>query len=104
MKRLIAETDALDDNQIYYGLSKSWEEFRDSGLLLYINQVLQPFGWAITLQGDYDKDGNFIVEKAFPAYTKFRGFSEKSVADAYKKISKYLAENAVKLDKEADWN
>ena len=83
---------------------RSWEEFRESGLLLYINQILQPFGWSITLQGNYDKDGKFKVEKGYPAHTKFRGFSEKSITNSYKKISKYLAENAVKLDKEAEWD
>ena len=27
---------------------KSWQEFRDTGLVVIINQILHIFGWAIT--------------------------------------------------------
>lgn len=82
---------------------RSWEEFRDSGLLLYVNQILQPFGWSFVLSGNYDKNKKFKVDRGYPAHTKYRGFSEKSIEESYRKISKYLAANAVQLDKEADW-
>ncbi|WP_207733339.1 hypothetical protein [[Clostridium] symbiosum] len=28
---------------------KSWEEFRNAGLLWWINMILHTFGWAITV-------------------------------------------------------
>ena len=94
---------ALDKSMIS---ERSWEEFRESGLLLYINQILQPFGWSLVLSGNYDKNGKFKVSKGYPAHTRYRGFTEKNIAESYRKISKYLAANAVQLDKEAeeaDW-
>ena len=75
---------------------KSWEEFRNTGLLLFINQILHVFGWAIAVE--IDEDGNVVG--TFPARVNYRGFDESSTADSYKKISKYLAEHAKELDSE----
>ena len=36
---------------------KSWEEFRNAGLLWWINMILHTFGWAITVDL---KDGKII--------------------------------------------
>jgi len=76
---------------------KTWEEFRSTGLLLYINQILHIFGWAVV--AEYDEDKNF--KRMYPARVKFRGFDSKSVANSYIKISKYLKENINVLEKEA---
>ena len=75
---------------------KTWKEFRDSGLLWFINSILHVFGWAITVAMD---DGKVI--DAYPARVKFRGFSESSNTTGYKKVSKYLNDNAKRLLEEA---
>lgn len=31
---------------------KSWDEFKKNGLLLFINQILHIFGWAICFEYD----------------------------------------------------
>ena len=49
---------------------KSWEEFRDSGLLWFINTILHAFGWAIVVEMD---KGEII--RCYPARVKFRVFS-----------------------------
>lgn len=72
---------------------KSWKEFRDSGLLWWINMILHTFGWSICL--DMDEDGEII--NVFPARVKFRGFNEESNTNGYIKISKYMKENADEL-------
>lgn len=64
---------------------KSWEEFRKTGLFLFINQILHAFGWVLV----YDKDHDSV----YPARTVFRGFSESSQTKAYQNISTYLKEN-----------
>ena len=71
---------------------KDWTEFRNIGLLLFINQVLHVFGWAIV----FDMDGE-IVKEVYPARVKFRGFDNKCTSESYKKITKYMAKNANKL-------
>lgn len=76
---------------------KSWEEFRNNGLLWWINMILHTFGWAICVDVE---DG--IVTNAYPARVKFRGFSEKNNTDGYIKVSQYLKNNVDELVKEAN--
>lgn len=75
---------------------KEWSEFRSTGLLLFINQILHVFGWAIV----FEMDGE-ILKSVYPARVKFRGFSNDSVTESYAKISDYLKENIEELANEA---
>ena len=77
---------------------KSWEEFKKSGLLWWINMILHTFGWAIVIATE--KDGT--ISNAYPVRVKFRGFSEQDNSDGYIKVSKYLEENAKTLFNEAE--
>jgi len=76
----------------------SIKEFQQSGCLLFINQILHIFGMAIVVETD--NDGNCV--RMYPARVNFRGFGEESTARAYKKISKYMVDNAEKLNNEAN--
>lgn len=76
---------------------KSWEEFRNSGMLWFINVILHTFGWAIA----YDTSDDKIV-RVFPARVRFRGFSERTNTEGYIKLSKYMANNAKDLLEEAE--
>ena len=76
---------------------KSWEEFRNSGMLWWINMILHTFGWAITVEMEDDK-----VIDAYPARVKFRGFGEKNNTEGYIKVSKYMKENCDQLLKEVE--
>lgn len=72
---------------------KTWEEFRSTGLFLFINHFLQIFGWSICL--DFDDNGNII--DCFPARSKFRGFSEDVETKAFKNITNYMINNSESL-------
>ena len=76
---------------------KSWKEFRESGLLFITNQFLHIFGYALV----YNFDDNGEIEEVYPARVKFRGFGDKQIEEGYQKISKYMVENAVELEKES---
>lgn len=76
---------------------KTWEEFRNHGLLWWINMILHTFGWAIVV--DVEKDGT--ITEAYPARVKFRGFAEEYNTEGYIKVSGFLKENAEQLEKEA---
>jgi len=78
---------------------KHWSEFRETGLLLIINQLLHVFGWSIVYE--YDDKTDEIVN-VYPARVKFRGFNSESTSENYIKISKYMKENAEELDKEVN--
>jgi hypothetical protein len=64
---------------------KEWSEFRETGLLLFINQFLHIFGWAIVLQIEDDK----IID-VYPARVSFKGFPSKSTTKAYKQLDKFM--------------
>ena len=67
----------------------SWDSFRESGLLLFVNAFLQIFGWTIVVE--YGEEN--IIKDAYPVKTKYRGFNEQSFTDAYKKVTNYMANN-----------
>lgn len=75
---------------------KSWEEFRNSGLLWWINTILHVFGWAIVCEVE-----NGEVKRAIPARVKYRGFGDKQNTEGYIKVSQYLKNNAAELEREA---
>ncbi len=76
---------------------KGWTEFRATGLLLFINQILHVFGWAIVFEIENDE-----IQNVYPARVKFRGFDDKDVGESYTKISEYMKANVNKLLKECN--
>ena len=91
MKRLIK-------GEIKMVEKKSWQEFRDSGLLWWVNTMLHTFGYAIIV--NVEDDGT--ISDVYPARVKFRGFDENTNTTGYQKISKYMKDNAPTLKKESD--
>lgn len=77
---------------------KSWEEFQSTGLLLIVNQLLHIFGWAIVMETK--DDGR--PPRVYPARVKFRGFSDRSTRNAYRKLTKWTSENIKDLVKESE--
>lgn len=69
---------------------KTWDDFRATGLFLFINSILHAFGWAIVVEVD---DDNKVI-RSFPARVRFRGFDEASTTEAHEKIADYLAKEA----------
>jgi hypothetical protein len=78
-----------------------WKEFRETGLLLFVNQFLQIFGWSIFLEVDNETKEIVTV---YPARTKWRGFPEEKIAMAYSQVTEYLEKNITKLKHEAKEN
>lgn len=79
---------------------KPWREFRDTGLLWFVNSILHVFGWAIAVSPDpKNPDGDYI---ASINRTKYRGFSETANKKGYQKVSEYLKDNIDDLVKEAN--
>lgn len=67
---------------------KTWQEFRDSKLLWWVNRTLHLFGWAIVCEVENDR-----ILSVYPAKVKFRGFSEESEADGFTGLTEYLEMN-----------
>ncbi len=75
---------------------KEWSEFRSTGLVLIINQILHIFGWALVFEFENDE-----IKNVYPARVKFRGFDNDSTSEAYKKLSQFMVDNATELNDEA---
>ena len=64
-------------------------EFREAGLLWWVNRIIMLFGWVIITEvemGEKEK-----VTKCYPARTKFRGFDAATEDRSYKKLTDHLA-------------
>ncbi len=75
---------------------KTWREFKDSGLLWWINMILHTFGWAIVFEISKRE-----IINVYPARVKYRGFDMKSTENGYIKVSEYMNENSKELLEEA---
>jgi len=78
---------------------KSWIEFKESGLLWFINKTLHLFGWSIVLERD-NNTGEIV--DAYPARVTFRGFTEESNTNGYKRVTEYLQENINDISKDIE--
>ena len=77
---------------------KSWAEFREAGLLWFVNRLLHLLGWAIVL----DVDDNGQVTAVYPARVRFRGFGEDIEAEGFTKLTEHIKENIGDLAEEAN--
>lgn len=75
---------------------RSWQEFRQTGLLWFINTTLHMFGWAIVVE----LDDALEVINAYPARVKFRGFSTSINDEGYNKVTQYMKNNYATLHQE----
>lgn len=80
-----------DNEMVKYITGK---EFQQSGALWFVNSILHLFGMAITWNPDTDELKAALV--------KFRGFAEKNNDEGYKKLSNYLKDNIVEIEKDCD--
>ncbi|AVQ10682.1 hypothetical protein [Leptospira santarosai] len=76
---------------------KSWEEFRSTGLLLFVNHFLHIFGWALIFEIRDNK-----VISVSPARVKYRGFPETATEEAFKKITTHLRDSVEDLVKDVE--
>lgn len=79
----------------------SWTEFRNAGMLWFINCILHAFGFAIAVQ--YDEVTNEITD-VYPLRVKYRGFPETSNDKGYQRLTHYLKNNIDDLVEEVDEN
>jgi hypothetical protein len=76
---------------------RTWDEFRNAGLLWWVNRLLHLCGWAIVVC--VEQDGS--ISEVYPARVKFRGFDCESESDGFVKLTRYMADIASELLQEA---
>lgn len=67
---------------------KTWDEFKNTRLLWWVNRTLHLFGWCIILEMDKG-----IVSSVYPARVTFRGFNAETEEKGYLELSEYLKNN-----------
>ena len=90
-----------NDNDTPMTKEVSLEEFRNTGLPMYINQILHIFGYAIGFEID---DETKKPTKMIPLRVKFRGFDENTIERNYEKLARYMKENSKELYDEAKYD
>jgi hypothetical protein len=78
---------------------RTWEEFRNTGMLWFVNRLLHVMGWVIVTEFD---PTNKKVVGVYPARTKFRGFTDEVEDEGFKRVAQYIADNAETLKEEAN--
>jgi hypothetical protein len=81
----------------------SWDEFRKTGLFMFVNTILHAFGWAIVVEIEYDKEKKEeigSVTACYPARVKYRGFGEEDQTEMHERIAEYLANTAPNFPEE----
>lgn len=73
---------------------RTWKEFRENGLLWYVNSLLHVFGWAIVVECEKDSE---IPIAIYPVRTKYRGFSQGVNFGGMYALTKYMKKNADSL-------
>jgi len=71
----------------------SWKQFRQAGMLWWVNRILHIFGWALVV--DLNKDGSIVG--VYPAKCRYRGFCEKVEGEGYKKVTRYMQKHIKSL-------
>ena len=80
--------------------TKTWTEFRNTGLFAAVNQFLMLFGWSITVVQNENGD----ILSVTPARVSFRGYSDESVDRMHKRVATYMRDNAGALYNEVMGN
>jgi hypothetical protein len=75
---------------------KTWDEFRKTGLLWWINRSLHLFGWSIVVE--VGEDG--AVSVSYPAKTSWRGFDEIAEQEGFAELTNYIASDIRRLVKD----
>ena len=77
---------------------RTWSEFRNNGLLWYVNTLLNIFGWSITISINEDGD----VCTAYPSRTISRGFARESNQRGYRLLTKFMLDNMDEISKDLE--
>ena len=72
---------------------ETWEVFRKSGLLWWVNRAIHLFGWALIIE----IDDHGTVKEVYPARCSYRGFPEAAENRGFQALTHHIAESAGQL-------
>lgn len=75
--------------------TKEWNEFRETGLLVFVNVFLHIFGYAIALEIEEDE-----VVSVYPQKVDYNGFNQDSMDRAYERVKKMVKPKVEEITRE----
>ncbi len=92
------------DKKIKWTEEKSWDEFRATGLFIWINRLLHTFGWALEAEGEPDPDNpdEFKATRVYPVRCRYRGFDGDSEKRMWPKLARWIRDHAEELVADTD--
>jgi hypothetical protein len=72
---------------------RGWQEFREAGLLWWVNRSLHLFGWAIVVE----EGANGAITGAYPTRVWFRGFGKDREELGFQQLTRHLSETVPEL-------
>lgn len=72
----------------------TWEEFRSTGLLWFINRILHLFGIAIVVNVEENTEK---VLDVYPAKVTYRGFTREVEEKGFMSVTEYMKDNGENL-------
>lgn len=81
---------------------RDWNEFRKTGLFMFVNTILHAFGWALVVEVENYKElgDDAPVTACYPARVKFRGFDVEDQEQMHERIADYLEQAAPNFKEE----
>lgn len=81
---------------------KTWDEFRKTGLFMFVNTILHAFGWALCVEVENHEElgDDAPVIKCYPARVRFRGFGVEDQEEMHTRIADHLADQAPNFPEE----
>lgn len=76
----------------------TWQEFKESGLLWWVNRGLHLFGWALVYESPEESD---TILRMYPARCSYRGFPGDVDDTGFRDVTRHLAENMQRLLKDS---
>jgi hypothetical protein len=68
---------------------RPWSEFRDSGLLWWVNRGLHLFGWALVYAWE-DGSGEGEPDIVYPARVPYKGFGREQEEAGFERLEAHL--------------
>lgn len=76
--------------------ARTWNEFRESGMVYAANKVLHMFGWCLVFATD-EQSG---LQYCYPARTLYRSFALESECAGTQRLNQWMRDAAESLAKE----
>lgn len=78
---------------------RTWNDFRNAGMVWFINRILHVFGWAIVYEL---RHGSEDILDVYPCRCRFRGFHKEDEERGFREVTNFVKKNIRDLVEDLD--